>query len=119
MMDIKHSAVAIVPCDDMDASQAFYEQLGFQATAIYPHHGYRILHDAKGASIHLTRVEPGCVDPERNAHGIYFYAENVEALAAAMGCRTEYKPWGLLEFAVSDPSGTLVRIGWPGEGRHE
>jgi len=50
---------------------------------------------------------------ESNAHGVYFYAEDVEALAAAMGVRAERKPWGLIEFAVSDPSGTLVRVGWP------
>ena len=76
-MDIRHSAVAIVPCTDLGASQAFYEKLGFRATAVYPHHGYRILHDAKGASIHLTLVEPGWVVPERDAHGIYFYTEEV------------------------------------------
>lgn len=114
-MRVSHSAVAIVPCNDLDESQAFYERLGFHATAVYPDHGYRILHDAQGASIHLTRVEPGWVVPERNAHGIYFYAEQVEALAAAMGCAAERKPWGIIEFAVSDPSGTLVRIGWPVE----
>ena len=112
-MDIVHSAVAIVPCSDLDASQAFYEALGFQATSIYPHHGYRILHDAPGASLHLTQAPPGWMVPERNAHGVYFYAEDVEALAAATGCRAERKPWGLVEFAISDPDGTLVRIGWP------
>jgi len=111
----KHSAVAIVPCIDLQASQAFYEKLGFYATSIYPHHGYCILHDAKGASIHLTRVQSGSVAPEHNAHGVYFYTEEVEALATAMGCTTEQKPWGLIEFAVSDPAGTLVRIGWPRE----
>jgi catechol 2,3-dioxygenase-like lactoylglutathione lyase family enzyme len=113
-MGIKHSAVAIVPCDDLDASQAFYGRLGFQATSIYPHQGYRILHDVNAASIHLTRVDPGSVDPERNAHGIYLYSEDVAALAAAMGCTAQHKPWGLIEFAVSDPCGTLVRVGWPG-----
>jgi len=116
-MDFRHMAVAIVPCSDLDSSQAFYERLGFRATANYPHHGYRILHDGGGASIHLTGVAPGSVDPERNAHGVYFYAEEVEALAAAMGCGAEHKPWGLVEFAVSDPDGTLVRIGWPKDGR--
>ena len=118
-MDIRHMAVAILPCADLDASQAFYERLGFHATSVYPFQGYRILQDAKGASVHLTRIEPGWVNPDRNAHGVYFYAEEVEALAAAMGCRTEHKPWGLIEFAVSDPTGTLVRIGWPSEGGHE
>jgi catechol 2,3-dioxygenase-like lactoylglutathione lyase family enzyme len=118
-MEIRHKAVAIVPCNDLDSSQAFYARLGFQATSVYPQHGYRILHDSKGASIHLTRVDPGSVDPERNAHGIYFYAEDVAALAAAMGAAAEHKPWGLIEFAVSDPDGTLVRVGWPSEGGGE
>ncbi len=118
-MGFVHSAVAILPCSDLDASQAFFEKLGFRATSLYPHHGYRILHDTGGASVHLTQVEAGSVVPARNAHGIYFYAENVVALAAAMGCRAERKPWGLVEFAISDPDGTLVRIGWPGEGPRE
>jgi catechol 2,3-dioxygenase-like lactoylglutathione lyase family enzyme len=107
-----HSAVAIIPASDLDASQAFYEKLGFAATSIYHAHGYRILHDARGASIHLTRVEPGWVEPARNAHGIYFYSEDVEALAARVGGRVRTMPWGLREFAVSDPDGTLVRVGW-------
>jgi hypothetical protein len=25
----------------------------------------------------------------------------------------EDKPWGMYEFSLSDPDGTLVRIGWP------
>jgi catechol 2,3-dioxygenase-like lactoylglutathione lyase family enzyme len=111
-MQPKHGAVAIIPCSDLDASQAFYERLGFAATSIYDAHGYRILHDPLGASVHLTRVDPGCVDPERNAHGLYFYSERVEALAATFRCRVQTKPWGLREFAVSDPDGTLIRVGW-------
>jgi catechol 2,3-dioxygenase-like lactoylglutathione lyase family enzyme len=112
-VEYEHSAVAIIPCSDLDATQAFYEKLGFAATSAFDAHGYRILHDSKGASVHLTRVAPGWVDPERNAHGLYFYSENVEALAASLGLRAETKPWGLREFSVSDPDGTLVRVGWP------
>ena len=78
-----HSAVAIVPASDLDAAQAFYEKLGFAATSVY------------------------------HAHGIYFYSENVEALAARVGTRARSMPWGMKEFAVSDPDGTLVRVGWP------
>lgn len=118
-MGFVHSAVAIVPCSNLDASQAFFEKLGFLATSVYPHQGYRILHDGGGASVHLTQVEADWVVPERNSHGIYFYAENVVALAAGMGCRAERKPWGLVEFAISDPDGTLVRIGWPSENSLE
>ena len=49
-MEIKHSAVAIIPCNDLDASQAFYERLGFTATSTYPLHFYRILH-ARGRAV--------------------------------------------------------------------
>lgn len=112
-MDVKHSAVAIVPSEDLDRSQLFYERLGFALTSDYPVQGYRILHDPNGASIHLTKVDSGWVDPERNAHGLYLYAENVDALAEAFDCQPQSKPWGLREFAVSDPSGLLIRVGWP------
>lgn len=114
-MDIKHSAAAIIPSEDLDVSQRFYERLGFTVTAAYPHQGYRILHDRLGASIHLTRTEPGWVVPERNAHGIYLYSESVDTLAKEFGMQAELKPWKLKEFSVSDPSGVLVRIGWPAE----
>jgi catechol 2,3-dioxygenase-like lactoylglutathione lyase family enzyme len=112
-MPPRHAAVAIIPCNDLDASQAFYARLGFTPTSVYPAHGYRILHDASGASLHLTCTDPGWVIPERNAYGIYLYAADVDALAAEFGCTAEPKPWGLREFAVSDPNGTLVRVGWP------
>ncbi len=112
-MEIKHSAVAIIPSENLGESQEFYERIGFNTTSAFPHQGYCILHDSKGASIHLTLVEPGWLDPKRNAHGVYFYAENVQELAESLGERAETKPWGLIEFAITDPGGTLVRIGWP------
>lgn len=111
-MDIRHRAVAILPCRDLEASTAFYGRLGFAVVSDYPHHGYRILEDGGGASVHLTRVAPGSIDPNRNAHGVYFYCERVAELAAIMGGQAEARPWGLVEFAVSDPDGTLVRVGW-------
>lgn len=112
-MDPTHAVVAIVPCTDLDASQAFYERLGFRATSIFAYHGYRILHDAGGASLHLTHVAAGGVDPASNGYGVYFYTGAVVELAARMGVAAETKPWGVIEFAVSDPSGTQVRVGWP------
>ncbi len=82
-------------------------------TSAYDHHGYRILHDRHGSSVHLTRVGAGAIEPERTAYGVYLYSPDVEVLAAAFGQAAEAKPWGLREFAVSDLSGTLVRVGWP------
>ena len=115
-MELRHSVVAIIPCNDLDASQAFYERLGFRAVSVFEAQGYRILHDSHGAAIHLTGTEPGWVVPERNPFGVFFYAENVDALAESLGRTAQTKPWGVREFALPDPNGTLVRVGWPIEG---
>jgi catechol 2,3-dioxygenase-like lactoylglutathione lyase family enzyme len=113
-MDLQqHRLVPIIPCNDLDESQAFYERLGFEVESIYPAEGYRILRDSRGAHVHLTGTVPGWVVPERNPYGVYFYAENVDVLAARFGREAQDKPWGIREFAISDPSGTLVRVGWP------
>ncbi|WP_332811234.1 VOC family protein [Sphingomonas sp.] len=106
-----HLAVAIIPCLDLDESQAFYELLGFTVRSNYESHGYRILEHAEGAQLHLTRALTGWVKPEQNAHGLYLYTADVEALAKQFGRSAEVKPWGLREFALSDPNGVLVRIG--------
>ena len=66
-----------------------------------------------GGELHLTTAVEGWLVPGRNPFGLYLYLEEVDALAARMGCRAEDKPWGMYEFAVSDPDETLVRIGWP------
>lgn len=108
----KRSAAAIIPCNDLGETQAFYEKLGFTAVAVYEAEGYRILHDRGGAAVHLTRAGPGRVDPDRNPFGVYLYSPDVDALAARFGAKAEAKPWGLREFALSDPNGTLVRVGW-------
>ena len=112
-MEPQHSAVAILPAHDLDESQAFFERLGFGLASRYDAQGYRILRDSVGASIHLTKVDSGWVDAERNAHGLYLYSKDVDALAGEFGQTADQKPWGLREFAVSDPVGTLIRVGWP------
>jgi hypothetical protein len=47
--------------------------------------------------------------------------EDVDGLAAIfrseiigkVASASEHKPWGMYEFAISDPDRTLVRVGWP------
>ncbi len=119
-MPLTQTVTAIVPCNDLDASEAFYARLGFFVTNRYE--GYRILSDGKGAALHLTNTVEGWVVPARNPFGIYLYARNVDQLAKEFAGQVIAgvgdKPWGMYEFAISDPNGTLVRIGWPsGEPR--
>jgi catechol 2,3-dioxygenase-like lactoylglutathione lyase family enzyme len=114
-MAAEHRVAAILPCNDLAASQAFYERLGFTLRADHGH--YRILADGRGWHLHLRSAEPGWVIPERNAFGIYLYVEDVDAVADRVRDliiepdAPSARPWGTYEFSVGDPDGVLVRVG--------
>lgn len=114
-MSDTHRATAIVPSSDLDASGAFYRQLGFEVVSDYG--DYRILADGKGWHLHLNKVDGWPARIEDNPFGLYLYVDDVDAVADRVRDRIiekgapHLKPWGTYEFAVSDPSGTLVRIG--------
>jgi hypothetical protein len=118
--------VAILPCLDLAASEAWYAKLGYVAApGGYP--DYRILHDTfgQGGSIHLTPATPGWLDRSRNPFGLYLYTPLVDRMVSRVrqqgikileGDRApEHKEWGMYEFSLSDPDETLVRIGWPSD----
>src|ERR1700691_4688207 len=96
---------AIVPCNDLDVSEAFYRQLGFKYRE--GDDRYRILHDCRGGEIHLNRAVDGWLIPGRNPFGLYLFTEEVDELAAEMNRKAEDKLWGMYEFSLSDPDGTL------------
>ncbi|MBB2200181.1 VOC family protein [Gluconacetobacter tumulisoli] len=115
--------IAILPCNDLDASEGFYRRLGFVRSDVGPASSpqpdsYRLLSNGGGGFLHLTDAVEGWLVPGRNPFGLYLHAENVDELCAAfrtelIGAGPEDKPWGMYEFAISDPDGTLVRVGWP------
>ena len=112
MVDVFRARLtAILPCNDLDVSEAFYARLGFTQRA--GDDAYRMLSDGRGGELHLTAAVEGWLIPGRNPFGLYRYTERVDELVAAMGCAAEDKPWGMYEFARSDPDETLVRVGWP------
>lgn len=113
-MTTQHRVVAIVPARDLDLSEGFYRRLGFEVASDYG--DYRILEDGRGGHIHLNATPGWPARIEDNALGLYFYVDDVDAVAERMreliiGAGPEQKPWGAYEFAVSDPNGALVRIG--------
>jgi catechol 2,3-dioxygenase-like lactoylglutathione lyase family enzyme len=121
-MPATHALTAILPCNDLDASEAFYNRLGFtrpkgDRPADRAEDTYRILSDGKGGHLHLTDAVEGWLVPGRNPFGLYLYTEDVDALAAEFRDETlgnrgpEHKPWGMYEFSLSDPDETLVRVG--------
>ncbi len=115
---------AILPCNDLDASERFYNRLGLarrddEKPAPGEPDTYRILGDGKGAHLHLTAAVPGWLVPGRNPFGLYLYIEDVDGVAERFagellgGLAPADKPWGMYEIALSDPDETLVRVGWP------
>jgi glyoxalase/bleomycin resistance protein/dioxygenase superfamily protein len=115
---------AILPCNNLDASEAFYHRLGFtRPESAKPAKGeddrYRILSDGQGGHLHLTDAVEGWLVPGRNPFGLYLHTDDVDALAAKFKGETvnnrgpEHKPWGMYEFSLSDPDETLVRVGRP------
>lgn len=112
-----HRLVPIIPCGDLDASEAFYRRLGLEVVS--DHGDYRILADERGWHVHLNRAPGWPRRLENNPFGLYLYVDDVDAVAARVReliiepGTPNAKPWGTYEFAVSDPSGLLVRIGRP------
>jgi catechol 2,3-dioxygenase-like lactoylglutathione lyase family enzyme len=110
-----HHVVTIVPCGDINASEAFYRRLGCEVESDYGN--YRILSDGKGWHLHLNEVKGWPANIEDNPIGLYLYTDEVDAVAERVReliiepGTPNRKPWGTYEFAVSDPSGVLVRIG--------
>ncbi len=110
-----HRITAIVPSRDLDAGTAFYRRLGLELVSDYG--DYRILSDGRGWHLHLTRVADWPARVEDNPLGLYLYVDDVDAVAERVRDliiepgTPHLKPWGTYEFAVSDPTGVLVRIG--------
>ena len=118
--DERTGAVAIVPCTDLDAAQAWWSRLGFGIEDGHDYGDYRILGDGRGGWIHLTATPPGWLVPGHNPFGVYVYTARVDELAVLLrdeileaAKAAEDKPWGVREFAINGPDDLLVRIGWP------
>jgi hypothetical protein len=60
-MPREHNLTAILPCNNLDASEAFYAKLGFSRSGGFE--DYRILSDGKGADLHLTNAVEGWLIP--------------------------------------------------------
>lgn len=115
---------AILPCNDLDASECFYNRLGFsrpesERAPPSDEDSYRMLANDAGGHLHLTSAVDGWLVRGRNPFGLYLYVDAVDALASQFLGETiekggpEHKPWGMYEFSLSDPDETLVRVGWP------
>lgn len=106
----------ILPVRDMPEATAFYSSLGFTVRAYDD--GYAWVTHCGWEWFHLRLVPD--LDPAVNAASAYLHVDDVGAWRAAMTSSAgelpaigpvDDMPWGMREFALTDPSGNLVRVG--------
>lgn len=109
-------ALPILPARDLQETRTFYEGLGFSTVGWWPDTfgGYAIM-QRDGLEMHFFRYPE--LDPASTYAQCYWRVAHVDALYAEIlrvgigASKPEDKPWGMREFALSDPNGTLVRVG--------
>lgn len=116
------TSIPILPSRDLDATAAFYAPLGFAAPGRWP--GYLILTHPTGVELHFW--EHPDEDPLTNDVACYLRfdtADEVRALHEAWAgtglpghgvprlVAPQATDYGLLEMALVDADGSLVRVG--------
>lgn len=109
-------AFPILPARDLDATRAFYERIGFRTIGWWPDTfgGYAIL-TTDAMEVHFFRFPQ--LDPATSYAQCYWRVADVNALYQAVvragmtAPQPQDKPWGMREFALLDPNGTLIRVG--------
>ena len=112
----------MLPVADLAVAEAFHSDLGFDIQR----HDARYAWARSGGDelYHLAVVDD--LDVARNAAGLFLFTRDLDAwharavaavtaagdLARGDATAIRQEPWGMREFAVTDPSGNRLRLGW-------
>ena len=102
-----------LPVADMAETVAFWESAGFDVNRYDD--GFAFVSFDEQSVFDLDLVEG--FDPAANCAGCYIITNNTEdwhrhsTVAGMTGTSIGGMPWGLREFAVTDPNGNRMRIG--------
>jgi catechol 2,3-dioxygenase-like lactoylglutathione lyase family enzyme len=111
----------ILPSRDLDAAALFYGRLGFEVAGRYPPPDDYLILRGHGLELHFFAFPEH--EPARCYAGVYVRFADVDGLHARFAqaglpdggiprlIPPEDKPWGMREFALIDPDGSLLRIG--------
>jgi catechol 2,3-dioxygenase-like lactoylglutathione lyase family enzyme len=109
-----------LPVTELAEAKAFYERAGFSVRFYIDPDGRPggfAFVDFDGQSVFDLGVED--IDPARNRAGCYLVVRDVDdwhtrmAAAGLPVTPVADQPWGMREYALTDPSGNRVRIGQP------
>ncbi len=107
---------------DMQATLAFYEQLGFRVVGYHPDRKTAVWAEVKRDEVCLQfHTEPVCGTPEQPVCSgtFYIYPENVAELAEELRGKVdlawgpEVMDYGMREFGIRDPNGYYVAFTEP------
>ena len=111
----------ILPARDFERTAGFYEALGFAIVSQYqPPDAYLIM---RRGGVELHFFPQADLDPAASIAGCYIRVSDADAWfapARQIGLpeagipritALADRPWGMREFAVIDPNGSLIRIG--------
>ncbi len=106
--------VPVLRVFDADAAVAWYRRLRFEHVGTHRFEpGLPRYVFLRRGDIHLHLSEHAGDAPP---HGlVYFYVDDVDAVAAEFGVTPETKPWQMREIGLTDPAGNRVRIGSPAD----
>lgn len=108
----------VIPVRDLDAALERYGRMGFSVHAYEGEARYGFA-DRGSVSLHLSEWAEH--DPKRTASVVYLYVSDADALFTEWsedGIEGRFREpfdtdYGLREFALVDPEGTLHRVGSP------
>jgi hypothetical protein len=115
--------VPILPSRDPSVTAEFWQRLGFRVVDATPDGDPYLIAVREGAELHFAH-QPD-LDPATNRAACYLAVDDVTVVHAewaALGLPSEgpgslgapnLMPWGLREAWLTDPDGTVVRIGSP------
>ena len=108
------TTIPVIPSLDLQRSAGFYQQ-HFNCKAEW-FDEYVVLYNDDHFRVHLWKCNDHylCINS-----GFYMRVKDVEALYEKLNIpgvihpngHLETKPWGMKEFAITDPDGNLIRIG--------
>jgi catechol 2,3-dioxygenase-like lactoylglutathione lyase family enzyme len=109
-------AIPTLPMRDVRETRAFYEALGFICAHEHPPPDSFLTMVRSGAMVQFFPVH---VDPRASTHTFMLSVDDLESTYAAFKqagvgnvLPIEQKPWGVSEFALVDPNGTLIRVAY-------
>lgn len=114
-------AIPILPCRSLDETLAFYEKLGFTTDLRQERPAVYAIVRRGSLELHFFGFPE--IDPFASYAGCYLRVEDVDPLFAELSVlglpkqgipridALADRPWGMREFAIVDPNGTLLRIG--------